>query len=126
MTASAALNQAARRASPSALDVARIRADFPILDQVSVQGKPLIYLDNAASSQMPQSVIDRIVQYQTREHANIHRGVHYLSDVATREYEEARRKVRAFINAAEDREIIFTSVTTDAINLVVQSYGRAF
>jgi cysteine desulfurase/selenocysteine lyase len=107
------------------LDIERARADFPILERVQVDGRPLIYLDNAASSQMPQSVIDRIVRYQSAEHANIHRGVHYLSDLATREYEEARRKVRAFLNAAEDREIIFTSGTTEAINLVAQSYGRS-
>ncbi len=102
-----------------------IRADFPILD-LKVNGQPLVYLDNAASSQMPQSVIDRWVRYQTSEHANIHRAVHYLSETATREFECAREKVRSFINARESREIIFTRGTTEAINLTMHGYGRAF
>jgi len=109
----------------AALDVERIRADFPILG-LEVDGKPLVYLDNAASSQMPQPVIDRIVRYQTSQHANIHRAVHYLSETATSEYEEARRKVARFINAREEREVIFTSGTTEAINLVMHGYGRKF
>ncbi|MGQ0751153.1 MAG: SufS family cysteine desulfurase [Betaproteobacteria bacterium] len=108
-----------------ALDVARIRRDFPILD-LKINGKPLVFLDNAASSQMPKPVMDRWVRYQSSEHANIHRAVHYLSEKATAEYEAARRMVRAFINAKEDREIIFTSGTTDAINLVMHGYGRKF
>lgn len=103
----------------------KIRADFPIL-KLQVSGKPLVYLDNAASSQMPQQVIDRIVRYQTQEHSNIHRAVHYLSELATREYEEARVKVQHFLNAKESREIIFTRGTTEAINLVMHGYGRAF
>ncbi len=103
----------------------RIRADFPIL-KLQVSGKPLVYLDNAASSQMPQPVIDRIVRYQTEEHSNIHRAVHYLSELATREYEGARVKVQHFLNAKESREIIFTRGTTEAINLVMHGYGRAF
>ena len=107
------------------LDVERIRADFPIL-KLKVNGKPLAYLDNAASSQMPQPVIDRWVRYQTAEHSNIHRAVHYLSEKATAEYEIARRKVQAFMNAKEDREVVFTSGTTDAINLVAHGYGRKF
>ena len=107
------------------VDVERIRADFPIL-KLKVGGKPLVYLDNAASSQMPQPVIDRLVRYQTTQHANIHRGVHHLSEVATGEYEEARRKLQRFINAREEREVIFTSGTTDAINLVMHGYGRKF
>ncbi|MDH5535609.1 MAG: cysteine desulfurase [Betaproteobacteria bacterium] len=107
------------------LDVERLRADFPILG-LQVNGHPLVFLDNAASSQMPQPVIDRWVRYQASQHANIHRAVHYLSETATAEYEAARRKVRAFVNAIEDREIIFTSGTTDAINLVMQGYGRKF
>jgi cysteine desulfurase/selenocysteine lyase len=107
------------------LDVERIRADFPIL-KLKVNDKPLVYLDNAASSQMPQQVIDRIVQYQTTQHANIHRAVHYLSETATHEYEIARRTLQKFINAKEDREIIFTSGTTEAINLVMHGYGRKF
>ena len=109
----------------SALDVAHVRADFPIL-KLQVEGKPLVYLDNAASSQMPQPVIDRLVRYQTSQHANINRGVHYLSETATAEYEAARRKLQRFINAREDREVIFTSGTTDSINLVMHGYGRKF
>jgi cysteine desulfurase/selenocysteine lyase len=107
------------------LDVERIRADFPIL-QVKINGKPLAYLDNAASSQMPAQVIDRLVRYQTSEHANIHRAVHTLSERATAEYEGARRKIQRFINAKEEREVIFTRGTTDSINLVMHGYGRAF
>jgi cysteine desulfurase / selenocysteine lyase len=103
----------------------RIRADFPIL-RLQVSGKPLVYLDNAASSQMPQPVIDRIVRYQKEEHSNIHRAVHYLSELATKEYEEARVKVQHFLNAKESREIVFTRGTTEAINLVMHGYGRAF
>ena len=106
-------------------DVALVRKDFPILD-LEVNGHPLVFLDNAASSQMPQPVIDRIVRYQTSEHANIHRAVHYLSEKATAEYEAARRKAQAFLNAREEREIIFTSGTTDGINLVAHGFGRKF
>ena len=107
------------------LDVERIRADFPILN-IKVGNKPLVYLDNAASCQMPQQVIDRLVYYQTAQHANVNRAVHYLSEVATLEYEKARRKVQQFVNAREDREIVFTSGTTDSINLVMHGYGRKF
>ncbi len=107
------------------LDVERIRADFPIL-KLQVNGKPLVYLDNAASSQMPQQVIDRLVRYQTTQHANINRAVHSLSEIATNEYEQARRKLQNFIHAREEREVIFTSGTTDAINLVMHGYGRKF
>jgi cysteine desulfurase/selenocysteine lyase len=106
-------------------DLARIRADFPIL-KLTVNGKPLAYLDNAASAQMPQQVIDRLVQYQTREHSNIHRAVHYLSETATAAYEGARGKIRAFINAREEREVIYTRGATDAVNLVMHGYGRKF
>jgi cysteine desulfurase/selenocysteine lyase len=114
--------------TPGAIDQIRldkIRADFPIL-KLQVSGKPLVYLDNAASSQMPQQVIDRIVRYQKEEHSNIHRAVHYLSELATKEFEEARVKVQHFLNAKESREIIFTRGTTEAINLVMHGYGRAF
>ncbi len=111
--------------SVSAFDVERIRADFPIL-KLKVHGKPLVYLDNAASSQMPQQVINRLNRYQTTQHSNINRAVHYLSEVATTEFEEARRKLQRFINAREEREVIFTSGTTDAINLVMHGYGRKF
>jgi cysteine desulfurase/selenocysteine lyase len=107
------------------LSIERIRADFPIL-KLQVNGKPLVYLDNAASSQMPQQVIDSLVRYQTTQHANINRAVHTLSEIATNEFEAARRKLQHFINAREDREMIFTSGTTDAINLVMHGYGRKF
>ena len=115
------------RKAPAApgLDVERIRADFPILG-LQVNGKPLVYLDNAASSQMPQQVIDRLVRYQATQHANINRAVHTLSEIATNEYEQARRKLQHFIHAREEREVIFTSGTTDAINLVMHGYGRKF
>ena len=106
-------------------DIAALRRDFPILD-LKVNGKPLIFLDNAASSQMPRQVIERWVKYRSEQHANIHRAVHYLSETATAEYEAARRTVQAFLNAGEPREIIFTSGTTDAINLVAHGYGRKF
>jgi len=105
------------------LDVAKIRDDFPILKQF-VHGKPLVYLDNAATSQKPQAVIDSLVQYYTTTNANVHRGVHTLSQQATEDYEGARAKVRQFIGAAEDREIIFVRGTTEGINLVAQTYGR--
>ena len=114
-----------KRAPAGGLDVERIRADFPIL-KLKVHGKPLVYLDSAASSQMPQAVLDRWVRYQTTEHSNIHRAVHYLSETATAEYEAARRKLTAFINAKEEREVVFTTGTTDAINLVAHGYGRKF
>jgi cysteine desulfurase/selenocysteine lyase len=123
MTSASNVLQAVKPAG--ALDVGRIRADFPILN-LEVNGKPLAYLDNAASSQMPKQVIDRLVRYQTSEHSNIHRAVHALSERATAEYEGARRKVQRFINAKEEREVIYTRGTTDSVNLVMQGYGRAF
>ena len=109
----------------TASGIERLRADFPILD-VKVGDKALVYLDNAASSQMPQAVMDRLMRYQKTQHANIHRAVHHLSDVATQEYEAARRKLQHFIGAREEREVIFTSGTTDSINLVMHGYGRKF
>ncbi len=109
----------------TASEMERFRADFPILD-IKVGDKPLVYLDNAASSQMPQAVIDCLVRYQTTQHANIHRAVHHLSGLATQEYEAARRKLQYFVHAREEREIIFTSGTTDSINLVMHGYGRKF
>ncbi|HEV8645862.1 MAG TPA: cysteine desulfurase [Burkholderiales bacterium] len=123
MTSASNVLQAVKPAG--ALDVGRIRADFPILN-LEVNGKPLAYLDNAASSQMPKQVIDRLVRYQTSEHSNIHRAVHALSEKATAEYEGARRKIQRFINAKEEREVIYTRGTTDSVNLVMQGYGRAF
>ncbi len=104
------------------LDLAAVRADFPILRQ-QVHGKPLVYLDNAASSQKPQSVIDAVGNYYTSSNANVHRGVHRLSQRATDLYEGARETARDFVNAAETREIVFTRGTTEAINLVAHSYG---
>ncbi|MBM3393494.1 MAG: cysteine desulfurase [Betaproteobacteria bacterium] len=111
--------------SDQTFDVERIRQDFPIL-ATRVKDKPLVYLDNAASAQMPRPVLDRWVCYHSSEHANIHRAVHHLSEIATAEYDQARRKVQTFINAREDREVIFTRGTTQAINLVAYSFGRAF
>jgi cysteine desulfurase/selenocysteine lyase len=108
-----------------AWNVERIRADFPVLHQ-TVNGKPLIYLDNAASSQVPQVVIDRGSIYLEQEHSNIHRGVHYLSQKATTAYEGAREKVKRFINAREARECIFVRGATEGINLVMYGYGRKF
>ena len=104
-------------------DVRKIRKDFPILTRMQ-DGKPLVYLDNAATSQKPQSVIDSISNYYLTYNANIHRGVYQLSEDSTLAYEEARMKVQKWINASESREIIFTRGTTEAINLVAQSYGR--
>ena len=106
-------------------DVERIRKDFPVLSQ-TVNGKPLVYLDNGASSQVPQIVIDRGSKYLEEEHSNIHRGVHYLSQHATTAYEAAREKVKRFINAKEARECIFVRGTTEGVNLVAHSYGRKF
>ncbi len=109
----------------STFDVEKIRRDFPILSEY-VHGKKLVYLDNAATTQKPQVVIDTLRQYYSSRNANIHRGVHHLSGVATRLYEGTRAKIRRFINASSDREIIFTRGTTEGINLVAQSYGRKF
>ena len=106
-------------------DVARIRADFPILSQ-QVHGKPLVYFDNGATSQKPRVVIETLERYYAAENANIHRGVHTLSERATAAYEAAREKIRGFVNARFDKEIIFVRGTTEAINLVAQSYGRSF
>jgi cysteine desulfurase/selenocysteine lyase len=115
----------ARAGRPAAaFDVETIREDFPILRQ-KVFGKPLVYLDNAATTQKPRAVIDALTRYYTQDNANIHRGLHQLSERATAAYEESRAKVRRFLNAAEDREIVFVRGTTEAINLVAHSYGRA-
>lgn len=112
---------AARR--PSDFDVAAIRRDFPVLHQ-NVNGKPLVYLDNAASSQRPRAVIDAISRYYEHDHANVHRGVHTLSQRATDAYEGARETVRRFINAGSTKEVIFTRGTTESANLVAQSFVR--
>lgn len=105
--------------------MARLRTDFPILGR-RINGKPLVYLDSAASAQMPLAAIERMRRYQMEEHANVHRGVHSLSEIATNAYEEARRKVQLFLGAREDREIVFVRGATEAINLVMHGYGRAF
>jgi len=110
---------------PPALDVENIRRDFPLLTQ-KIHGKSLVYLDNAATTQKPQAVIDRITRYYQEENSNIHRGVHSLSEKATQAYEAARAKVRGFLNASQDREILFVRGATEGINLVAQSYGRVF
>src|SRR5467141_4781236 len=104
-------------------DVASIREDFPIL-AMQVYGKPLIYLDNAASAQKPKAVLDRLSHAYTAEYANVHRGLHYLANAATEAYEDAREKVRGFLNAARKEEIIFTRNATEAINLVAYTFGR--
>jgi len=106
-------------------DVEAIRADFPILHQETRPGVPLVYLDNAASSQKPRQVIEVLDDYYRRYNANVHRGIHKLSEEATAAYEGARVKIKRFINAASKREIIFTRGTTESINLVAQTWGRA-
>jgi len=111
------------RTAPSELEFARYRADFPILAE-RIHGKPLVYLDNGASSQRPTVVLDAERRYAEHLHANVHRGVHTLSQRATDAYEGARERVRVFLNARSSREIIFTRGTTEAINLVAQSYAR--
>lgn len=110
--------------SQSLLDGARIRKDFPIFAQ-SIHGKPLVYFDNAATTQKPQAVIDAMLRYYQTQNANVHRGVHYLSEIATSLYEASRVKIQRFLNAREFKEIIFTRGATEGINLVAQSYGRS-
>jgi cysteine desulfurase/selenocysteine lyase len=111
--------------SSSGFDPGRIRSEFPIL-ATRVNGKPLVYLDNAATTQKPQVVIDATDRYYSAENANIHRGVHHLSQLATEAYEGVRRRVAEFLNARSPREIVFLRGTTEGINLVAQSYGRTF
>lgn len=115
--------QVSQRKSSRTLDVEAIRRDFPILHQ-QINGKPLVYLDNAASSQRPRAVIDAISRYYENDHANVHRGVHTLSQRATDSYEGAREIVRGFINARDTKEIVFVRGTTEAVNLVAQAYAR--
>ena len=116
--------RAGRKAAAVALDVPRIREGFPILAQ-KVHGKPLVYLDNAATTQKPQVVLDAIDRYYATANANVHRGAYLLSERATADYEAARVTVKHFLNAADAREVIFVRGTTEAINLVAQTYGRA-
>ncbi len=122
-----AIDETASRAQPAAsrvFDVHHVRADFPALAQ-RVHGKPLVYLDNSATTQKPQAVIDALTHYYVHENANVHRAVHTLSERATAAYEGARDKIRTFINAASDKEIVFVRGATEAINLVAASWGRA-
>jgi cysteine desulfurase / selenocysteine lyase len=112
-----------RPAAEAAYDVARIRADFPILS-TQVYGKPLVYLDNAASAQKPRAVLDRLHKAYTTQYANVHRGLHYLANEATEAYELAREKAAAFVNARRKEEIVFTRNATEAINLVAYTFGR--
>jgi cysteine desulfurase/selenocysteine lyase len=117
------LARAASSQSASGLDIAKIRADFPILAE-RINGRPLVYLDNGATSQKPQVVLDAIANYYDHLNANIHRGVHTLSVRATEAHDAARQTVKQFVNAADTREIIFVRGATEAINLVAQTYGR--
>ena len=112
-----------KEARPGSFDADRIREDFPVLRQ-TVNGKPLIYLDNAATSQKPQAVLDALRKFYETECANVHRGIHWMSEEATRDYEESREKARQFLGAADAKEILFVRGTTEAINLVAQSFGR--
>jgi cysteine desulfurase/selenocysteine lyase len=113
-----------QRAAAPAFDVEKVRNDFPILHQ-RVHGKPLVYLDSAATSQKPRAVLDAVARYYLEDNANVHRGVHLLSERATKDYEDAREKVRKFLNAAHAHEIVFVRGTTEAVNLVAQSFGRS-
>jgi len=112
-----------RDAPRPAFDVQRIRADFPILGEL-VNGKPLVYLDNAATSHKPRIVIDTVSRFYERDNSNVHRGLHQLSERSTRAYEGARVKVQRFLGAKDPKEIIFVRGTTEGINLVAASYGR--
>ncbi len=123
MTTATHISKASRSAKSTMLDVEKLRHDFPILSE-KIHGKPLVYLDNAATTQKPRVVIDTLRDYYEKDNANIHRGVHLLSQRATDAYEKSREKIRRFINADASKEIIFTRGTTEAINLVASSYGR--
>jgi cysteine desulfurase/selenocysteine lyase len=107
------------------VDIDAIRSDFPILD-TTVYGKPLVYLDNAATTQKPRAVLDRVMAFYTRQNSNIHRGVHFLSEQASAIYESARKTVQTFINASKREEIVFTRGTTESINLIAHGFGDAF
>lgn len=119
------VNIVTKSSSTTSFDVEQVREQFPVLKR-QVNGQPLVYLDSGASAQKPQSVIDRISRYNSEEHANIHRGVHHLSQEATQAYEDARETVRRFMNAQHGHEVLFTKGTTDGINLVASSFGRKF
>ena len=121
----ATLTERSHRTAAPTLDVERLRKDFPILS-IRPRGKRLVYLDSAATSQKPQSVIDALARYYEEENGNIHRGVHYLSELATQRYDETREATRRFINAASHNEVVFTRNTTEGINLVASSFGQAF
>jgi cysteine desulfurase / selenocysteine lyase len=123
MTTSANTAIRTQAAAQTDFDVYRVRADFPILAR-TIHGKPLVYLDNAATTQKPQAVIDSMIRYYTAENSNIHRGVHTLSELATESYEQSRVTVQRFLNAADPREIIFVRGATEGINLVAQTWGR--
>ena len=124
MTTAANTALRSQAATQPDFDVQKVRADFPILSR-TIQGKPLVYLDNAATTQKPQAVIDALVRYYTAENANIHRGVHTLSELATESYEQARADVQRLLNAGDAREIIFVRGATEGINLVAQTWGRS-
>jgi len=124
MTTAANTALRSQAATQPDFDVQKVRADFPILSR-TIQGKPLVYLDNAATTQKPQAVIDALIRYYTAENANIHRGVHTLSELATESYEQARADVQRFLNAGDTREIIFVRGATEGINLVAQTWGRS-
>lgn len=109
--------------SSAGFDINKIRGDFPILKEI-VHGKSLCYLDNAATTQKPKAVIDTLVKYYSEQNANIHRGVHYLSELATKEFEDARIKIKDFVNASSEKEIIFTRGTTESINLVANIFNK--
>ena len=125
MTAIDSIPLASRPSGPGApFDARAVREDFPIL-ATTAHGKPLVYLDNAATTQKPRAVIDRLVRYYETENANIHRGVYHLSQLATAAYEEARGKVAGFLHTPDAHEVIFTRGTTEAINLVASTLGRS-
>ncbi len=117
------MNKSAIHTESKIFDIEKIRTDFPILKTI-VHGKPLCYLDNAATTQKPQVVIDKLVEFYTTMNANIHRGVHFLSEISTKEFEDARAKIKNFINAKSEKEIIFTKGTTDSLNLAAIAFGR--
>jgi cysteine desulfurase/selenocysteine lyase len=116
-------NELLHETAEAASMISGCRHHFPLLHQ-QINGKELVYLDNAATSQKPQVVIDLMMRYYVEENSNIHRGIHYLSERATQAYEQVRKKVRGFLNAGSEREIIFVRGTTEGINLVASSFGR--